>query len=249
MPPTKGDSLILTPKNWTSFQHYKDRNPPWIKLHKSLLDDRVFMRLPIASKALAPLLWLLASETKDGSFNASIDELEFRLRMSRKDIENGLKPLIENGFFIVASGLLAECLPVAVPETEKRREETEISGDFSKFWNAWPKNDRKQDKKKCESKWKADNLDAEVEKILADVSDKKLTKKWSDGYIEAPLVYLNNRRWEDGVTQEIQEQDQWSTRGGVEKIAASIGIGAWNEMERWDVYVRRVKTSFDGAAK
>ena len=26
-------------KNWGEFQHYKKRNPPWIKLHKKLLDD------------------------------------------------------------------------------------------------------------------------------------------------------------------------------------------------------------------
>ena len=36
--------------------------------------------------------------------------------------------------------------------------------------------------------------------ILADIAVKKQTKKWADGYEEAPLVYLNGRRWEDGVT-------------------------------------------------
>ena len=115
--------MILRPKNWGSFQHYKNRLPPWIKLHKSILDDRVFMRLPVASKALAPLLWLLASESADGEFDASTDELEFRLRMPRKDIEFGMKPLIDNGFFVVSSGVLAESLLSAVPE--KSRVETE----------------------------------------------------------------------------------------------------------------------------
>jgi hypothetical protein len=28
----------LRVKNWSEFQHYKDRNPPWIKLHRTLLD-------------------------------------------------------------------------------------------------------------------------------------------------------------------------------------------------------------------
>jgi hypothetical protein len=36
-------ALILTPKNWKSFQHYKDRAPAWIKLHKALLDDYNFL--------------------------------------------------------------------------------------------------------------------------------------------------------------------------------------------------------------
>ena len=44
----------MKPKNWSHFQHYKDRCPPWIKLHKELLNDRAFMTLPTASKALAP---------------------------------------------------------------------------------------------------------------------------------------------------------------------------------------------------
>ena len=66
------------------------------------------MRLPIASKALAPLLWLLASEAKDGVFDGSLDELGFRLHISPKEYEDGLKRLINNGFFIVASGVLVD---------------------------------------------------------------------------------------------------------------------------------------------
>jgi len=115
----------MKPKNWDNFQHYKDRCPPWIKLHKELLNDRSFMTLPTASKALAPLLWLLASESKDGEFDASIDELEFRLRMTRKELESGLKALIDKGFFVDGSNVLAECVQGAIPETETETE-TEI---------------------------------------------------------------------------------------------------------------------------
>ena len=114
--------MLLQPKNWGVFQHYKDRCPPWIKLHRDLLNDRVFMCLPLASKALAPLLWLLASESKDGTFDGSLDELVFRLHITPKDYEEGIKPLIHNGFFVVASGVLAECYQDAIPETEGERE-------------------------------------------------------------------------------------------------------------------------------
>ena len=122
----KGWKMILKPKNWDKFQHYKDRCPPWIKLHRDILNDRLFANLPIASKALAPLLWLLASESKDGSFDAAIEELAFRLHIASKDIEAGLKPLIDKGFFVDASTMLAPCLQVAIPETEREGErETE----------------------------------------------------------------------------------------------------------------------------
>ena len=114
--------MLMRPKNWGDFQHYKDRLPPWIKLHRSLLTDREFMCLPIASKAIAPLLWLLASESKDGTFDGSLEELQFRLHISRKDYEDGIKPLIDKGFFVVDSEVLAECLQVATPERETETE-------------------------------------------------------------------------------------------------------------------------------
>jgi hypothetical protein len=118
--------MILKPKNWDKFQHYRDRCPPWIKLHRDILNDRIFASLPIASKALAPLLWLLASESKDGEFDAASNELAFRLHIAIKDIEVGLKPLIDNGFFIDASTMLAPCYQPAIPEREGEREtETE----------------------------------------------------------------------------------------------------------------------------
>ena len=118
--------MLLQPKNWAVFQHYKDRCPPWIKLHRDLLNDRVFMCLPLASKALAPLLWLLASESKDGTFDGSLDELVFRLHITPKEYEDGIKPLIHKGFFVVASGVLADSYQVAIPETEGETEkETE----------------------------------------------------------------------------------------------------------------------------
>jgi hypothetical protein len=114
--------MKLIPKNWTKFQHYKDRNPPWIKLHRDLLNDKEFMRLPLASKGLAPVLWLLASESVEGVFDADFDELEFRLRISQKELEVAIKPLIDNGFFLDASTMLAPCLQDAIPETETETE-------------------------------------------------------------------------------------------------------------------------------
>ena len=80
------------------------------------------MRLPLASKALAPMLWLLASESKDGTFDGSLDELVFRLHITTKDYEDGLKPLLDKGFFICDDSMLATRLQVATPERETERE-------------------------------------------------------------------------------------------------------------------------------
>ncbi len=114
----------IRPKNWDDFQHYKDRRPTWIKLHRTLLDDFEFHSLPLASRALAPMLWLLAGDYENAQIPLDYAMLGFRFRMSAKEIEQAIKPLIDNGFFNLygdASDLLAECLPRE--ETEKRREE------------------------------------------------------------------------------------------------------------------------------
>lgn len=131
-------------KNWTEFQHYKNRCPPWIKLQKSLLDDYEFACLPIASKALAPLLWLLASETTTGEFDANPTKLAFRLRWPKSDIASGLIPLIQQGFIEDASKALADCLQIATPETEAEAEKSKIKSaaeaaeDFkTELWAKW----------------------------------------------------------------------------------------------------------------
>jgi hypothetical protein len=72
------------------------------------------------------MLWLLASESKDGVFDGSLDELVFRLHITPKEYQDGVKPLIDNDFFILVSGVLAERKQVAIPETEGETEtETE----------------------------------------------------------------------------------------------------------------------------
>ena len=53
---------FLTVKNWDTFQHYGKRNPPWIKLHRALLDDYAFCALSDVAKAHLMLIWLYASQ-------------------------------------------------------------------------------------------------------------------------------------------------------------------------------------------
>jgi len=123
-------SGTITPKGWDSFQHYKDRKPSWIKLHRDLLDNYEFHLLPVASKALAPCLWLLASEYEGGEIPADWRLIAFRLRMSPEEVESSVTPLIDKGFFI-ASDLLADCKQSAClekeREKEKEREEEPVS--------------------------------------------------------------------------------------------------------------------------
>lgn len=122
--------MCLLVKNWAEFQHYKNRQPPWLKLHRGLLDDFDWHRLPDASKALAPMLWLLASEHEGGVIVSTVEEIAFRLRTLPEKVDAALKPLIDSGFFIEvpgdplpASAPLAQCQQGACSEREGETEE------------------------------------------------------------------------------------------------------------------------------
>lgn len=50
-------------RDFRKYQHYKDRNPPWVKLHGELLDDYEFQQLPLPARYLFLHLTWLASKT------------------------------------------------------------------------------------------------------------------------------------------------------------------------------------------
>ena len=129
--------LHLTIPNWRDFQHYKNRTPPWIKLHRNLiLDNYDWHRLPLASKALAPSLWLLASEREDGSILTDSISLAFRLRVTEQELFDALSPLISLGFMIDASTMLAQCEQLAIPEESKSQSKSpEPTREYGGIYN------------------------------------------------------------------------------------------------------------------
>lgn len=117
--------ISIRPHNWSELQHYKERRPPWIKLHRKLLDDIKWHTLPLASKALAPMLWLLASEHKEGIIMGEEVEIAFRLRISKEELREALKPLLDNEMFKDASIVLAGRLQLAPESCSESERETE----------------------------------------------------------------------------------------------------------------------------
>jgi hypothetical protein len=81
-------------KNFERFQHYKDRDPPWIKLYVRLLDDYAFSRLPDAHKAHLVLIWVLASKTEN---KIPADSAWISARIGATEPVN-LSSLLEAGF-------------------------------------------------------------------------------------------------------------------------------------------------------
>ncbi len=106
---------VLRVKNWARFQHYRGRNPPWIRLYRSLLDDRAYRLLGPAAQAVLIDMWLLASET-NGEIPYDPDELAFRTRRDRELVISAVLECISAGFLTTygddisyASNMLASC--------------------------------------------------------------------------------------------------------------------------------------------
>jgi hypothetical protein len=90
---------------------------------------------------------------------------------------------------------------------EQKQKKTPLSANademgFDDFWTAWPSNPRKVAKRQCLDKWRSRKLAPMADSIIAHVESLKKSDKWLERggkFIPAPLVYLNQDRWEAPV--------------------------------------------------
>lgn len=114
--------MALRIKNWHEFQHYKDRCPPWIKLHRKLLDDKEFNDLEGDVVKTLVLLWMLAAEDKAKVGNLpSPDEIAWRLRIDSTVLAGHIWKL-KHWIICDDNSLLAKVEQCADPETEGETE-------------------------------------------------------------------------------------------------------------------------------
>lgn len=106
-------TTIARVKGWGDFQHYKDRSPPWIKLHRSLIDNHDYYQLTAEAGKALPLLWIIASEN-DG-FLPEIPRIAFRLHRPQALVESIVSELMDRGFLLAADAEQA-----ATPAQPKR---------------------------------------------------------------------------------------------------------------------------------
>lgn len=137
---------MLQVKNWSQFQHYGDRDPVWVKLYLSLLDDYGFAKLTDAERGQLVMIWLLAARTKgtiphDAKWVAQRISCTGKLRLQR---------FVDVGFLVAvdsdqnSSNPLEESETIATLEKrrdreEKKREETSLRvRGWSEFEGAVP---------------------------------------------------------------------------------------------------------------
>ncbi len=87
-------ALGMKIKNFHKFQIYKDRSPPWICLHRTLLEDPDWHDLSGNDAKLLVSLWLIASEdaTREGILPC-VRKLAFRLRVPEGKLSEALSRL------------------------------------------------------------------------------------------------------------------------------------------------------------
>ncbi len=81
---------------------------------------------------------------------------------------------------------------------------------FEDFWKVWPSNPRKGAKSKCKQVWIKSYCDTQADQIIKHVQWLKTTEQWlkSNGaFIPAPLVYLNQQRWDGAEIPEIKRTE------------------------------------------
>jgi len=133
-----GMSEFVKIKNWEQFQHYKQRNPPWIKLHRQILNDPDWWELDDLSARILMCLWLLASEGENnGRVNVESDVLAWRLRLDSTMLAKPLQVLTEKGFIQHASKTLASCKQSARQRREEKRRE-DIDNVLSHYHQSHP---------------------------------------------------------------------------------------------------------------
>ena len=104
---------------------------------------------------------------------------------------------------------------------------------FEDFWKAWPKSTRKGAKSQCLKVWVKTYCDSCADQIIKHVEWQKTTDQWrkdNGAYIPAPLVYLNQQRWDGAEIPEtstmVQERDPYLVKLDEEK-AKAVPMPTW----------------------
>lgn len=200
---------FLSIKNFEKYQHYKQRNPPWIKLYYELLDDDDFISMSITSRHHYMTLLLLAGRKN----NLIPNDMKYLRKVMRLDEVPDLTELFDSGFLLAsrkqsASISKRHLKQNALSETEYSETETKysetktetalcVANDFETFWSRYPK---QVGKKAARVAWDKSKDRPALETILEAVTRAAHSVQWmKDGgqFIPHPATWINQGRWDD----------------------------------------------------
>jgi hypothetical protein len=191
-------------KNWEKFQQYKDREPTWIKLHRELLNDYEFSRLPDAAKAHLMLIWLLASQMGN---KLPCDARWLTQKIGATSTVD-LNALIDSGYLVpYQNDTETKTIPPEVcstkteTETQEKTEKVEESArdDFADFWSIYPKA-RAGSVDKARAAWMKAITRATPDTIIRGTIAYAQSDEVAKGYAKGCAAWLNDDRWTNDYT-------------------------------------------------
>ena len=131
---------MLRVKNWERFQHYKKRNPPWIKLHREIFASEDWTMLADASKLLMVVCMVVASR----NCGTIPNNPAYLRRVAYLDKEPNLKPLLDCGFLEIMQAYASAKLDYASTLQANACPERETEGEREKESKKAPKSPAKK---------------------------------------------------------------------------------------------------------
>lgn len=199
-------------RNLEKHQHYKERCPPWIKLHRSILQDYEFCELSDTSKIQLVLIFLLASQI-DNKVPCNEGWIKKQIGVNSPVV---LKPLFKGGFIELIhdaskgdEGTLATCKHTTDVDADSETETytttyktTETYTEwFEEDWISYPRKAGSKSKSKTcylksvTSLEKRKQFQEKTKVYLSTVSDPKYYKQGETWF----------RNWEDHIIDEGNE--------------------------------------------
>ncbi len=251
-------------KEWGQYQHYKDRAPAWIKLHRSLLTSPTWAGTDDATRVLAIALMVLASQNN----NRVLADPDYIKRAAYLNRTPEWSKLVSLGFIeiVAETGVAsmdqsdASVDQASKPNITQRREEKieekkREDGLFELFWEAFPNKVAKGKAREAFAK-------AETKVPGQQIVDACKAYLWpSDSqFIPHPSSWLNQERWldkpakptvthstpsKDGKVPYVappSEEDSWSVRANV--YAGMIAKGQRAGMQPPSTIERLVKEGY-----
>jgi hypothetical protein len=128
---------------WDRFQHYKDRDPPWVKLYRDLLTTESWVLGTDCSRLVQVASVLLAARYENKiPYRWSLIKKVASLDCSEKEFNSALQHLVEHNFLQTqkltkaekspsqdASDALAKCASETETETETETEQSREEAD------------------------------------------------------------------------------------------------------------------------
>ena len=221
-------------KNWSKFQHFKDRRPPWVKLYRDLLDDPDWHELDAEAAKILVSLWLLASEDEDQEGKLpDAKRIAFRLRIPVNKVNQALTKL-EHWLYHSDINAISERYQLDAPETETETEretkkEKETDDGFDEFWRIY---DYAKGKPAAKKSWNKLKPSIELQLSIYDAARAYVQSTPDKQFRKHASTWLNAEGWNDEVVVRQKQQKKVGffgqlamTGGSNEPAPTPIAIG------------------------